>query len=342
MPSVKPSLHIKTAKQERLFRLSTATGVIAALALDQRKSLRQLLARAAQVSADQIPDSNVTEFKNVVTRELTAYASAVLLDPEFGLQAVKHRASNCGLMFAYELDGYENPRPHRMLALMPHFSVRRLRELGAAGVKVLLHYAPRDHAAVNDEKCARIERIGSECRDLDMPFFLEPVVYDPGGLDPRSIEFAKQKPDLVTETVDLFSRDVYNVDVLKIEFPVIASYVESSSVYTGRRAYSMEEALEQFRRADIAAKVPYVFLSAGVSGPEFLESLRLAINAGSRFSGVLCGRATWQDGVAVYAKPGPSFDTSALEQWLRTSGTENIQAINHLLSNAFSWQRWLE
>jgi tagatose 1,6-diphosphate aldolase len=53
----------------------------------------------------------------------------------------------------------------------------------------LLSYAPDDNKAVNDEKCAWVERIGSECEALDMPFLLEPVVYDPAGLDPKSLEF---------------------------------------------------------------------------------------------------------------------------------------------------------
>ncbi len=196
------------------------------------------------------------------------------------------------------MDGYENPRPHRMLALMPNQSVRRLRDLGAEGIKILLHYSPDDPPAANDEKFALIERIGAECDSLDLPFFLEPVSYDPNGLDPRSLEFAKQKPQWVVDMITEFSKDIYKVDVLKVEFPVVASYVEGSETYCGQRAYGIEEALEWFRVADAAAKRPYIFLSAGVSSPEFLESLRLALEAKTRFSGVLCGRANWQEAFA--------------------------------------------
>ena len=109
-----------------------------------------------------------------------------------------------------------------------------------------------------------------------------------------------------------FSKDIYKVDVLKVEFPVVAAYVEGSKTYCGEKAYGMEEALEWFRVADAAARRPYIFLSAGVSSPEFLESLRLALEAKTRFSGVLCGRANWQEGVRAYAKSAAEFQLDAL------------------------------
>ena len=55
--------------------------------------------------------------------------------------------------------------------------------------------------------------------------------------------------------------------------------------------------------ADVATR-PFIYLSAGVSNAEFTESLELAAESGVRFSGVLCGRATWKDGISVYGKQG--------------------------------------
>ncbi len=333
-------LTLSKGKRERLQSLSTSGGVIEALAMDQRKSLRRMIAEAARADLNDIPDERLAEFKSAVTKVLSAETSAILLDPEYGVQASKERSPHCGLLLAYEMDGYENPRPNRMLALMPDQSVRRLRDLGAEGIKILLHYSPDDPAAANDEKCALIERIGNECEALDLPFFLEPVSYDPDGLEPRSLEFAKQKPRWVVDMITEFSKDVYKVDVLKVEFPVTASYVEGSSVYCGQSAYSMEEALEWFRVADAASRRPYIFLSAGVSSPEFLESLRLALEAKARFSGVLCGRANWQDGIREYAKSATEFHLDSLLRWLETSGLENVRDINKLLANATSWHTW--
>lgn len=330
--------HISPAKRKRLRAISTEAGVIAALAMDQRKSLRQMIAAASGQSPELISDRQLGEFKAAVTKVLTPSVSAVLLDPEYGLDAAPKRASSCGLLMTYEADGYENPRPHRMLALMPGVSVRRLRDLGADAVKILLSYAPDDDAAANNEKCAWIERIGNECEALDMPFLLEPVVYDPAGLDPKGLEFAKRKPYAVLETMAEFSKPVYKVDVLKVEFPVVAAFVEGSAVYSGQRAYSLREAINWYREVDAAAKRPYIYLSAGVSIAEFTASLEMAANASARFSGVLCGRANWQGGVTEYARGG----SDALLRWLESDGLRNVNAVNERLKAAVSWQQWFQ
>jgi tagatose 1,6-diphosphate aldolase len=325
------------AKQQRLRALATQDGVIAALAVDQRKSLRKMIAAAAGKPLEEIPDSQLMEFKAAVTAELTGHCSAILLDPEYGRTAMGSRAPGCGLIATYESDGFENPRPHRMLALMPEFSVRRLRDLGAAAVKILLSYAPEDEPA-NDAKRAMVERIGAECAALDMPFFLEPVYYDPAGADPRSLAYAQAKPRQVVRIMEVFSRPEYAVDVLKVEFPVTAAFVQGSGVYCGQAAYSLEEALEWYRAADAAARLPYIYLSAGVSIGEFLVSLELAAQSGARFSGVLCGRANWQEGVAEYVRGG----AGALSSWLARDGVRNISAVNARLQAATPWTAWLE
>ena len=324
---------ITKAKAERLKRLATPAGVIAAVAVDQRKSLRQMIATAAGCALDEISDAQLAAFKTAVARVLTKHASAVLIDPEFGSPAFGARAGTAGLLMTYEMDGYENPRPHRMLALMPHVSVHRLRDLGADGVKILLSWTPFDTPESNDEKRVLIERIGAECAALDMPFFLEPVGYDPGGLDPKSPEYAHIKPQIVLDTIQEFSQDRYGVDVLKVEFPVNATYVEGTSVFSGPRVWTREQALEMFRQVDAAANRPYIYLSAGVSIVQFTESLRLAAAADARFSGVLCGRATWQAGVKAFANEG----REGFERWLEHEGVSNISAINECLRAAAPW-----
>jgi tagatose 1,6-diphosphate aldolase len=322
-------------KAARLRRLATRDGIIAAMAIDQRKSLRMMIASAAGVETDSISDAQLLEFKSVVVAALTPHASAVLIDTEFGQGAFASRAPDCGLLTTYEMDGYENPRPHRMLALMPELSVRRLRDMGSDGIKILLSYTPFDDREWNDHKLAMIERIGAECEALDMPFFLEPVGYDVEGANIKGPEYAKRKPEIVLQTMQELSRDIYKVDVLKVEFPVNAAFVEGCEVYNGTTVYTRDEALEWYRRVDSAAGRPYIYLSAGVSASQFREQLILASEAGARFSGVLCGRATWQDGVPVYAKQG----RKALEEWLQSKGVANIQAVNRCLASAKSWEK---
>ena len=290
-------MNISEGKAARLRRLSTGEGVIAAMAIDQRKSLRMMIAGAAGLATEAISDAQVLDFKSAVVRVLSPYASAVLIDSEFGFGAFGERAASCGLLTTYEMDGYENPRPHRMLALMPELSVRRMRDMGSDGIKILLSYTPYDDQVWNDHKLAMIERIGAECEALDMPFFLEPVGYDVNGLDVKGLEYPKRKPEIVLRTMEELSKDVYKVDVLKVEFPVNAAYVD-------RGAYSRKEALDWYRRVDAAAGRPYIYLSAGVSAEQFREQLALASESCAKYSGVLCGRATWQHGAPAYAREG--------------------------------------
>ena len=66
--------------------VSNAQGIIAAAAMDQRGSLQKSLANARGASSDA---HDLEEFKTLVTSVLTRYASAILLDPEYGLSATQ-------------------------------------------------------------------------------------------------------------------------------------------------------------------------------------------------------------------------------------------------------------
>lgn len=328
---------ISPGKLKHLKALSNKDGIIAAAAMDQRGSLKKSIASAKGVDQKEITDAMMSEFKTAVTRILTPHASAILLDPEWGLDAAKARASNAGLLLAYEESGYDNTKPGRLPDLLPHVSVKRIVDWGADAVKILIYYSPFDDAGVNDIKHAFIERIGAECEHHQIPFFLEFVGYDPKGGDEKGLEFAKIKPQVVIGSMKEFSKPQYHVDVLKVEVPINANYVEGSSVYKGEKAYTRAEALAHFRQAAEVAAKPFIYLSAGVGNAQFVESLSMAKEAGTDFSGVLCGRATWKDGMPIYATKG----VKALEDWLSTEGVKNINAVNAALAGATPWAKKL-
>lgn len=313
--------------------LSNEQGVIAAAAMDQRGSLQKSLAAARGVDTKEITPEMMSEFKVVVTKVLTPHASAILLDPEFGLNAARARNKNAGLLLAYELSGYDNTRPGRLPDLLPHVSVKRIVDWGADAVKILIYYTPFEDGAVNDQKHAFIERIGAECQAHEIPFFLEMVGYDPKGGDEKGLEYAKVKPEIVRKSMEEFSKPQYMVDVLKVEIPVNTEYVEGTQVSKGQKAYTRAEALKHFREAAAVARKPFIYLSAGVSNAQFTESLALASEAGTDYSGVLCGRATWKEGIPVYAKQG----AKALEDWLQREGVKNINAVNDAIRAAKPW-----
>ena len=322
-------MKLTPGKLEGLKAVSDSRGVIAAAAMDQRGSLKKSLEKE---KGSKITDHDMEEFKSLVTEILTRHASAILLDPEWGLPASKRRSNNAGLLLAYEKTGYDANTPGRLPDLLDHWSVKRLKEAGADCIKILLYYTMTDPKNVNDHKHAWVERIGDECRANDIPFFLECVGYEEGA-DEKGPEFAKKKPQVVIDYMREFSKDKYGVDVLKVEVPINMKFVEGSGVYAGTTAYSKKEAANYFKEAAQATTKPFIYLSAGVSNAEFTETLRFVGETGVKFNGVLCGRATWADGVKVYAKQG----ADAFRKWLESEGVKNINAVNEALKAATSW-----
>ncbi|RLK62747.1 tagatose-bisphosphate aldolase [Atopobacter sp. AH10] len=326
-------LTISKEKYARLERLSDKNHVISALAIDQRGSLKRMLAEGK----DTPNENDIVEYKKLVSKKLTPYASSILLDPEYGLPASELRHEEAGLLVAYEKTGYDATEPGRLPDLLPLWSARRLKEAGADAVKVLLYYDIDEGEEINEQKHAFVERIGSECLAEDMPFFLEIVTYDANIEDAKSLEYAKVKPHKVNDSVVEFSKDRYHVDVLKLEVPVNMDYVEGYA--KGEVAYTKEEAKAYFKAQSDATDLPYIFLSAGVTAELFQETLRFAKEAGANFNGVLCGRATWKESVAVYAKEGEE----ACIEWLDNQGKKNMDDLNAVIeASCSSWESKVE
>ena len=309
-------------------------GVIAALAVDHRGNLLQEVARSRSEKGTASAADMLT-FKTAVTKTLTPYASAILLDPEYGLGAISSRSPSTGVMLAYEKSGYDFNTKGRLPDLLQKWSIRRLIGVGAQAIKILLYYNPFDDAQINLIKQVYIERVGAECMALDVPFFLEPLVYDDMLGDEKGLAFARKKPEYVARAMQEFSKPHYGVDVLKVEMPINPTFMAGSSAFTGEGvAYSHQEAIEHFRNAASATTMPFIFLSGGATDQVFCEMLELTAEADVKFSGVLCGRATWQGGISIYANEG----IPALERWLEDRGVQNIQTINNVVARgATSW-----
>jgi tagatose 1,6-diphosphate aldolase len=330
-------MHTSAGKRRGLEAVSDNRGVIAALAIDQRSALRKLFSAATGVEGQQVPTEQLEQFKEAVSRVLTPYASAILLDPEIGLGAARQRAKGAGLLLAYEQSGYDKSVAGRLPRLLKDWSAQKLVAAGADGIKTLLYYSPFSAANINRAKQEWVQRIGEECAAADVAYFLELVAYH-DEIDEKSREFAVLKPEIVTRGIEEFSKDRYRVDVLKVGVPVNMAFVGDKERGEANAVYTREEAKVDFRRAAAAAGRPFIYLSEGVSNDVFSQTLELAAEAGAGFSGVLCGRATWKDGVTVFAKSG----LGALEEWLADEGVRNIQRVNSLLGAATPWFRFCE
>ena len=325
-------MKLTPGKLKGMKAVSNSRDVIAAAAMDQRGSLKSAIAKEKGVDKSAVTTLMLEEFKTTVTKILTPHASAILLDPEYGLPAAAARSKNAGLLLAYENSGYDNTRPGRLPDLLDIWSVRRLVTAGADCIKILLYYTPFDPPHINEIKHAWTERIGGECTAADVPFFLELVGYEEGA-DEKAIAYARKKPEIVALGMAEFSKPRYGVDVLKVEVPVNMAYVAGAKACKGESAYTRDEAKQHFLKAATSAKLPFIYLSAGVSNDVFSETLELAAESGVKFSGVLCGRATWKDAIPIYAKQG----VKALEDWLANQGVKNIENVNDRLKAASPW-----
>lgn len=326
------AVNISSGKKKGLESLSDQRGVIAAVAMDQRSALRKLFEKASGRPAREIPDEWLIQFKEKVSQILSPYATAILLDPEFGLPAASLRDKKAGLLLAYEESGYDKSVQGRLPRLLEGLSAVRLKDYGADAVKVLLYYSPFSSVEINSFKQEWVERVGAECRLADVPFFLEIVSYH-DDMEEKGSDFARIKPEVVTRSIEEFCKPAYAVDVLKVGVPVNMAFVESPNLPGSQTLYSRSEAIAHFRRASQASTLPFIYLSEGVANQTFADALTLAAEAGSDFSGVLCGRATWQEGVPILVQKGDA----ALEDWLSEYGVKNIQNVNAHLKAARSW-----
>ena len=321
---------ISSAVAKHLENLSTKDGVISALAIDQRGSLKKMLADAANKPAD---ETTIVDFKKAVSSELTPYASSILTDPEYGLPATKVRDKNCGLLLSYEKTGYDTTEPGRMPDLIANQSGLRIKNEGGDAIKFLLYYDPDEGQEINDKKKAFVERVGAEAKANELPFFLELLTYDSKIEDTKSAEFAKVKANKVLQAMEEFSAPQYDVTVLKVEIPFNLKFVEG---FNGNNevVYTQEQAKDLLKQQSDITDLPFIFLSAGVTSEEFIAEIKMAEEAGADFNGVLCGRATWKPAI----KPFAGESEAAGRKWLSTKGKENIENLNQALKGAKSWR----
>jgi tagatose 1,6-diphosphate aldolase len=326
---------LPAGKLRNLLTLADETGRLKMMAIDQRmsleRSLQSILRRAGKYD-------EVVRIKRAITGALAPYATAVLIDVEFGYpQCVLELPGNVGLLLAYERPGFDPSGPggrERRSGLIEDWTVEKARRAGANAIKLLLFYRPDASAETNDYQKALARQVGEECARLELPFLLELLGYPLEEPAQDSPEYAGRKPEIVIESAREFSRPEYGVDILKLEFPADLKYCYEFS----RKLFDEAErepvcdlpAVRAHCRAlDEASAVPWVILSAGVGIAEFLLNTELAAEAGA--SGFLCGRAIWQGALPLLR------DEEAMELYLEEEGAINFLKANAAAESARPW-----
>jgi tagatose 1,6-diphosphate aldolase len=271
---------LSIGKIRSLQQCSTPEGAIAVLALDHRGNLRQMLNPSAPNS---VSEEQLTGFKQQVVGVLAPFATAVLLDAEFGAAQCVASGSlpgKTGLVVSVEATGYTGDPIARRSRLMPGWSVAKVKRMGASAVKLLVYYHP--DAETRTEIEALVQQTAQDCREQDMPLFLEPLSYSP---DP---EQKKLKPAERRRVVIETARRLTPLggDVLKAEFPV--DYLVDINEQTWAEACAELTA---------ASCVPWVLLSASAEFDSFLRMVRVACQQGC--TGVAVGRAVWQEATSL-------------------------------------------
>src|SRR5690606_10014461 len=109
---------------------------------------------------------------------------------------------------------------YRQVEFIPDWTVQKIRNMGASGVKLLVYYHPDSGALAQEiETCVR--DVSEAAHEVDLPLFVEPLSYSlDAALKKSSAEFAQLRPEIVIETARRLSR--CGADVLKLEFPIDA------------------------------------------------------------------------------------------------------------------------
>lgn len=297
---------ISLGKLRRLQRCATATGRFVIVAADHRQNLRPAL----QPNGPERMDYAVfAEFKRAVAKALSPAASAILVDPEFGLgEGVRAGAlvPRTGLIVSLEETGYGGAGHDRLSRLLVGWTVEKAVRIGADAVKLLVYYHPQ--AANAHAQQDLVKQVADKCQRLEIPLFLETLTYSP---EEGSILSSNQKRDAVIETARQLSP--LGADVLKAEFPIDQVEQPDETVW--------ESAC---RELTAASSTPWVLLSAGVSFEGFLRQTALACAAGA--SGVMAGRAIWAEATRLVGADRDKF--------LATIAADRLGAVEQVVEAA--------
>lgn len=326
---------ISSGKLRGLMKLADASGRFKMMAIDQRGSMVTKLAEVLGIEKTDVKYTDVASLKTLITRILAPNATAVLTDPIYGHPySVTEIPRDVALLLAYEESGYVSEgvsENERLSNPIDNWTIEKAQRAGTDAIKLLAYYHPDASKVTLEHQQAFVRHVGDECEKHDLPFLLELVSYALEGTT-KSVEFAKQKPDLVIRSVEEFTDPSYKVDILKLEFPADLKYTsdyQDSEFYEGASAYDLNEVKDVCQKLDETSTLPWVILSAGVDIEEFIENVKLATAAGA--SGFLCGRAIWKDAVQFYP------DTAAVTHFLENEATTNFHNANAAAENALPW-----
>jgi tagatose 1,6-diphosphate aldolase len=279
-------MNIAIGKLRGLQQLADSKGMMTMCAIDHRGALKRAL---NEKNPDAVSYQDIVDFKLDLCQTVVPFASAILLDPEYGAgQAIAAGLlpGPKGLLVSVEKTGYTGDSTARITELLPGWSVKKVKKMGASAVKLLIYFRP-DLKDVASKQLDLVARLADQCLEEDIAFLVEPVSYPIEEGAASSKKFAEIKPGLVIETARQIT--ALPIDVLKAEFPADIKFEQDEGKLLGL--------CQELNRA---SRLPWVLLSAGVDFESFRKQVKIACKAGA--SGFLAGRALWQEGAQIRSR----------------------------------------
>jgi tagatose 1,6-diphosphate aldolase len=314
-----------------LRRLSDADGFFRMVAVDQRPPILKRIRET--LGEDAATYERVGAVKAALIEALQPHASAMLLDPGYAYPYAVDRLDPAkGLLVTLEQFQFEEAEGGgRVTSTYPGWTPAHIKRLGADGVKLMLFYRPDAPASVNARQQEFVRRVGEACREAEIAFLLEPLVYplaQDAAATANYVEDPAKRPELVVETVREFARPEYAIDIFKLETPIVGTQLPAPE----EESSAVADAQAWFGRIDALLDRPWVMLSAGAGMEPFRRILTYAFRGGA--SGYLAGRAIWWEAFESYP------DMARFQARLAEGGVAYMRRINALLrEHGTPWQR---
>ncbi|HYN66926.1 MAG TPA: hypothetical protein VES93_08550 [Ornithinibacter sp.] len=256
--------------------IATDAGTFAVLAMDQRGTLKRML---AAVDLPDTTDEEIIAMKRDMIASLAGSPSAFLIDPTFGLPAA-HQVQGAppfGLLLAAEPASRGTHLGEPTVSLDPAQDAAWVRESGADAMKFLAQVRAdrpvgEDGRDITAEAREAMQALVADCAANDVPSIIENLIFPLAGEAPLSPE---ARADAIIEAAVLI--DDLKPSLLKLEYP---------------------GSPEACKRLASRLTVPWAVLSAGVSSDEFAQVLRVSCDEGGA-SGFIAGRSVWKETVAM-------------------------------------------
>ncbi len=242
-----------------LSSLTNENGFIKIAAFDHRDSLQKLISK-----------ERMSEFKSICAELFSPYSTAILVDPEFGADAIKiAQGQNKGILLGREKSGYTDNPDGRETELYENFTAMKLKEMGATAIKLLVYY--NSDAKNAEEQIEIVKKVSAEAKEIDLPFLIEPITYPIDG------HYYHQGDSIIKAVTDLKN----HCDILKLEYPV------------DPKIEDIENAIPYLEQISEEINIPWILLSRGMKFDHYKHALKIAKTSGC--SGYAVGRAVWQE-----------------------------------------------